>query len=416
MSSIALLIPRCYSFGDETEDSPTSSEWRSPCPCALTAHESCLLDWVADLEAPSNIEAPKKEVECPQCKSKITISRPRSLVVEGAQAVQRASGRLAIPFMVVTLVGTVVTGCWVHGLSAVYLTFGPKEAESLMGINHRTGMDIKWGFGLPLIPLAIIASRFTKADSFLQILPVFYFASNVPQRNGPLWPPSAAITVATLPYLRVLYNELYARVLEPYEKLWTQQVRPRAGGQANIQGNEFQGLENGNVIEMELGVDVELVDEADMPGGIEPQREGPVANPPAAGAAAAVAGNNGGNPINDDLRNHGPPGHHGHQAAGGNWAIDILQASRTIVGALLFPTVSAMMGNILNLALPKTWTTPPGRWERYPPGFLQSRFGRSIAGGCLFVVLKDSFRLFAKYRLAQINSRRRVMDFQHKGQ
>ena len=91
-------------FGDETEDTPTSSEWRSPCPCSLTAHESCLLDYVADLEAPQNrksIGPPK--IECPQCKARIIIARPRSLIVEGVRAVQRATARLILPFTFVTL-------------------------------------------------------------------------------------------------------------------------------------------------------------------------------------------------------------------------------------------------------------------------------------------------------------------------
>lgn len=91
-------------FADETEDTPTSSEWRSPCPCSLTAHESCLLDFVADLEAPQNRKSsgPPK-IECPQCKAKITIARPRSLVVEGVRAVQRVTARFILPFTFVTL-------------------------------------------------------------------------------------------------------------------------------------------------------------------------------------------------------------------------------------------------------------------------------------------------------------------------
>lgn len=91
-------------FADETEDTPTSSEWRSPCPCSLTAHESCLLDFVADLEAPQNRKSTgPPRIECPQCKAKITIARPRSLVVEGVRAVQRATARFILPFTFVTL-------------------------------------------------------------------------------------------------------------------------------------------------------------------------------------------------------------------------------------------------------------------------------------------------------------------------
>lgn len=102
-------------FADETEDTPTSSEWRSPCPCSLTAHESCLLDFVADLEAPQNRKSygPPK-IECPQCKAKITIARPRSLIVEGVRAVQRATARFILPFTFVTL----------------YVHFGPRSSSS----------------------------------------------------------------------------------------------------------------------------------------------------------------------------------------------------------------------------------------------------------------------------------------------
>ena len=91
-------------FADETEDTATTSEWRSPCPCSLKAHESCLLDFVADLEAPQNRKSTgDPKIECPQCKAKITIARPRSLVVEGVRAVQRATARFIIPFTFVTL-------------------------------------------------------------------------------------------------------------------------------------------------------------------------------------------------------------------------------------------------------------------------------------------------------------------------
>jgi len=48
-------IKRCWiCFNDETEDDESSSEWRSPCSCSLVAHEMCLLDWIADMEAPNS--------------------------------------------------------------------------------------------------------------------------------------------------------------------------------------------------------------------------------------------------------------------------------------------------------------------------------------------------------------------------
>lgn len=52
--SSTLGIKKCWiCICDSTEDDPDNPPpWRSPCTCNLTAHETCLLDWVADLENP----------------------------------------------------------------------------------------------------------------------------------------------------------------------------------------------------------------------------------------------------------------------------------------------------------------------------------------------------------------------------
>ena len=76
-------LRKCWiCFSDESEDTPMSSEWRSPCPCALTAHEACLLDWIADVEAPNRARGRPSKIECPQCKSEIIVARPKSYVIE----------------------------------------------------------------------------------------------------------------------------------------------------------------------------------------------------------------------------------------------------------------------------------------------------------------------------------------------
>jgi len=93
-------VKRCWiCFEDETDDTPQSSPWRSPCPCALTAHEACLLDWIADKEAPTSTRttvAPVK-IECPQCKAEIHLARPRSRVVEMVGALEKESRKLILP-------------------------------------------------------------------------------------------------------------------------------------------------------------------------------------------------------------------------------------------------------------------------------------------------------------------------------
>ena len=150
-----------------------------------------------------------------------------------------------------------------HGFSTIYLVFGPEDAERLLGIDNAVGINSKWALGLPLIPLALIAARTRYADNLLPILPIFYFASTGPQRNGPLWPPSASMTVAILPYIRAAYNEFYDRVCAPKEKAWIKQIQPRAGDnegdgqhdQNQAQRNEF---EDGMDIGLDLQVDMKM--------------------------------------------------------------------------------------------------------------------------------------------------------------
>jgi len=377
---------------------------------------------VADLEAP-NKRKPAK-IECPQCKAKITIARPRSPIVEFVRAIERATGRLLIPFVLVTLAGTIMTGCWMHGLSTVYVMCGPEDAERLLGVDDGPSINSRMGLSLPLIPLALIGARTHYLDNLLPIIPIFYFASNAPRREGSLWPPSAAFTLSTLPYVRAAYNELYSRVLAPKEKAWIKEVQPRAGetGENELQNQQVNQEDADNVvhegINFELNLQVELVDEEEAneeAEEIQQQPEQPVGNLPTGNQDQVEQ---------DQGQNQVPPQQHGHPQphpapqlaanqgapAVANVIVDTVGYAQKAMGALVFPTIAAAMGVLLKAALPKTWTTPPGRWDRYPVGFLHSRFGRSVAGGCIFVVLRDTILVYSKYRLAQDHKQRRVVD------
>ena len=320
-----------------------------------------------------------------------------------------------------------------HGISTIYLLFGPKDAERLLGIDNAVAFNSKWELGLPLVPLVLIAARTRYADNLLPILPIFYFASTGPQRDGPLWPPSASMTVAILPYVRAAYNEFYDRVCAPKEKAWIKQIQPRADDQGGDERHE-QNQEQANEFEdgMDIGLDlqVEIVEEEE---GQEDERQvdnapeeeegqanqdrnrvqdqNPNQNQPAGGDDARAHAAE----IHQHLRHHHQHEHNRENQNGvQGLVLNFLSLPQTIMGALIFPSISAAMGALLQVALPRSWTTPPGRWDRHPAGFLQSRFGRSIVGGCLFVVLKDTLLLYSRYRLAQDHKRRRVVDFDRK--
>ena len=393
-------------FADETEDTPITSAWRSPCPCALTAHEACLLDWVADLDAPKRRKrGGRKKVECPQCKAEITIARPQSHIVDGVNAIDAATGRLVIPIILVTLAGGVIAGCWMHGFSTVYVLFGAEDADRVLGLDTQAGMSSNMGLSLPFIPLILVLSRTSLADSVLPILPIFYLGSKIPARQAStLWPPSAAMTIAALPYIRGAYNEFYKRLLAPREQAWIKEVEPRGGDHGEGTTDDNEAAQNGNENEregglnFELGLEVEIVEEheilnqAPAPAAPNPDQAVPPqpANPPAQPNPAA--------PAPAEVRQP-------------NLILSTSRLADSIVGALIFPSIAATMGGILNLILPRTWTTPPSFFDRRAGGLLQSRLGRSIVGGCLFVALKDAAVLYSRFRLARDQKKRRVLDW-----
>ncbi|KAI9815322.1 MAG: hypothetical protein M1827_002802 [Pycnora praestabilis] len=453
-------------FTDETEDTPLSSEWRSPCPCALTAHESCLLDWIADLEAPSSRKRINRSAKilCPQCKSEITVQRPRSYVIESVNAIERVAGRLVIPGALTVLGGCLWTGFLVYGINTVHVIFGSRDANRILGngifavtndlpitlmegdpralsrfLNpfgaSAAGWSWRLGIGLPLIPLVLVMSRTTLADSVLPVLPILFFATQSSERERldlSHWPPSAAMSLAVLPYLRGAYNELYERAFGERERKWIKEVQPRAGetgddagvaGEAqgaNAQGNNIDDGDFELAIDVEVDIFEEVEDDdvnndqnpqpapqlpAEPPQPFFPQDEAqqlapqaipapPVPAPPAAAVAAVP------------------------QRQENNILISTSHLADTILGALLFPTISAAMGSLLKLALPKSWTAAPPSSSWNPKGkggagsgLLQARWGRSIVGGCLFVVLKDAVVLYCRWKAAQGHRKRRVVDY-----
>lgn len=263
---------RCWiCFSDETEDTPESGIWRTPCPCNLVAHEPCLLQWVADIEAPKpgrSIAAPA-DIRCPQCKSKIYLARPRSYIGEAVGQVEKYTGKALLPAVLLGTGYSLFLGMSHHGAHTIRMLFGAEDAERMlaplppMQWSHfeRYAManfpNIAWPFfrhwrgfrvelGLPLIPAALVASRTRLADAILPILPIVFFASH-PQTSQTLsmgyWPPSAALTFVVLPYFRSAYDEYMKRVWSPHERRWLAEVKPRLADETeNAQNGGAQAV------------------------------------------------------------------------------------------------------------------------------------------------------------------------------
>ncbi|KAL3469539.1 hypothetical protein BJX99DRAFT_69485 [Aspergillus californicus] len=389
----------CYT--DETEDSPLNNEWRSPCPCALTAHEACLLDWLADLENPRarKRNGHSAKMVCPQCKTPIIVTRPRSYIVDVVRLFEGLASRMVLPGMVFTLAGTVWAGCCAHGVYSMYFVFGTDEAKQILEEAADGTWNSSLNLGLPLIPLVLIFSRSRYAEGLLPAIPVLFFATQNPghEIEIDIWPPSAAVTFAALPYIKSFYGAVYERIFGRSERRWIAEVQPR---QADI--NEFDdnappehpepdpaAADDGHILmEFDLEFNVGM-------GGAEPQE---------------LLGLGGGNGQQQQRQGQNEGGGQGMGIGRDNLVHETSNIADIVLGALAFPAISASMGGLLKYALPKSWTAA-SVLERGKPGLLQSRWGRSVVGGCVFVLLKDALVLYCRWKLAQTHRKRKVMNF-----
>ncbi|TKX26446.1 RING-variant domain-containing protein 2 [Elsinoe australis] len=489
-------VKKCWiCFADETEDTPETSQWRSPCPCALVAHEECLLDWIADMESPSSRKrslAPP-QILCPQCKTEIHLARPWNPLVEGVKALERVSAKMVTPSAIVVALSTIREACVLHGMHTVLAVFGVDDAKRILQPFLRSRLFEIWDYqarieewrdhwrlhlGLPLITPMLVLSRTSLADSVLPVLPIVFFATQG-DSDQPVdlshWPPSASLTFAVLPYIRGVYNAYYNKVWSAHEKRWLKEIQPRTSQPApqNNQANdEGQNQENADVVAEEEGVFEIRVDgnfwddwdandrgeepqpqpdqqQADNRAAIDalinaahannerqdqqPQDQQPQAHPLNAPPLDADAG--------PDVRLNEPPEHVDiprnppapppqqqqaqpaaqAQAQGGERRLSISTTglAEKILGALLFPTIASMSGELLRMCLPASWTTAAatGTWRAglggrtKATGLLQEKWGRSVVGGCLFVVVKDAVMLYVRWKMAQQHRRRRVLDY-----
>jgi hypothetical protein len=116
----------------------------------------------------------------------------------------------------------------------------------------------------------------------------------------------------------------------------------------------------------------------------------------------------------------------GRVRAQGEWEfrqnLSTSQIASTVLGALFFPAISSLMGDLLKLSLPTYLVTQPAMkgWglasSRHGPttGLLQMKWGRSLIGGCLFIVLRDMVGVYVRWKKARDFGKRKVMDFRGK--
>lgn len=130
---------------DETEDE-TPMVWRAPCPCSLTAHDECLLEWITAQETmkkdEGNYNAP---IQCPQCQTTIIVERPHDYIVQAYAALFGVVKACVIPTALSGLLGCVYSGFLVYGVNTVQLVFGHAEAQDMLANMYpRPSLSSQW--------------------------------------------------------------------------------------------------------------------------------------------------------------------------------------------------------------------------------------------------------------------------------
>ena len=364
------------------------------------------------------------------------------------RAAERVTGKLVFPVLTASVLSSVVMGLTVHGAYTVHLVFGRQDMLTLwypqnttFSLSQLRGPPLSLGLSLPLIPIVLVLSRTTIADSVLPLLPLAYVAGRRPVVNRPsLWPPSAGMTIATLPFVRAFYNALHRRYVLPKQKAWLKEIQPRSGedpnGDVDQADANLEDQDDGDgeaIVDIELGVEVVMDDDQEAGGDQNENEPGERRPPPAAQEGQPAAPAREPADVQDDRQNQGPAAPQPRDNRPAPPVIDagafpalanrqqniILSTTRLgdlIVGALLYPAVSAAMGQLIALTFPRSWVIPPSRYERWPRGILQNQWGRTVIGGCAFVVVKDAVLGYSRWRLARDHRRRRIVDYKEKTQ
>ncbi|KAF9423043.1 hypothetical protein BGZ76_003696, partial [Entomortierella beljakovae] len=203
---------RCYiCFGTE-EDSV--GRWVKPCQCTLISHEDCLLDWIDK----NRQQFAKKQVRCSVCNTVYRLAEPSSILLNIFSAFDSLV-HAGIPYL--TFLGltcsVIITGT-TYGAYAVLTVCGTEEGEKLLGSPNPWGWRV-WT-GLPLIPVILIFSRTKVIDSFMPLIPLLVVGNDQLQVT---FPPSPALTLSVMPWVRMAYNSLWAEMVSRLEARWRQQ-------------------------------------------------------------------------------------------------------------------------------------------------------------------------------------------------
>ncbi|KAF9529100.1 hypothetical protein CPB83DRAFT_853225 [Crepidotus variabilis] len=376
-----LRVKQCYiCMEEERSDTPTTQPpraWTHPCSCTLVAHADCLLKWIQSSQATSS-RAPNA-LKCPQCGTAYELISKEPFLLKllgtGNKVLQKCGTWFTL-LGVATAAGVAGTSIYIcltaYGAYALEKFIG-REMFDLILTDDPTNWPWSAYINLPLIPLSLIASRFTptsslspaggaSASSFIiplllvwppsqpvgeparrmyeywsrpenarRLTELSLFGNNGTRMS--MWPPPPILFgLFGIPLVKALYRRAYARL---YKRVLGSSVQQSVARRAN------PGPPNGNAPnDDEIRIDEgPIVIRIVARGGNEPAQ--PVDANADADANAPAAQNV---PVAAEEED---PDAANVQAAEQFLNMSTSSLGRRIGGALLVPVISNMMGGLL---------------------------------------------------------------------
>ncbi|EMR11137.1 hypothetical protein PNEG_00733 [Pneumocystis murina B123] len=329
-------LERCWiCFDDILEGLNDKGSWRSPCRCGLIGHEKCLLTWITESQ---KTDLSDKPVLCPQCKCPLRLKDSSTFTFWFLSKIDKVLRKSVPIFIVCGLGSSALISAAFYGIHTIYTICGEKDAQKIMEFEMNNEYFWKLAFGLPSIPFILIFSQFSQFDTIIPIIPLIFFGDQALDISRPLSP---TFTLCILPWIRIIYNSIYRHFIIPIHRRFGQELYP----QREISGyypSEHQSIRQTNTRTQE-------------------------------------------NEENHDIR-------------GRMVVFEDIDFGRMIVGTLMFPKISSIIGScIMKIPGAKKW--------------IPSKFHCSVIGGCLFIVLKDAISLFYKYQKVKQRRSRRVLNY-----
>ncbi|KAI1824214.1 hypothetical protein F4861DRAFT_531093 [Xylaria intraflava] len=368
---------RCFvCLTDEPENDP-SIDWVTPCDCSLQGHHECLLAWLTDLEAQA------KEFKCPVCKSPIVLTERYDPIVWLSNFLNHEFSLWSPRILVGCILAGAVVSSAAYGAKVISWFAGPDvllayltrtEDRSAIGpaSEHEPerSIDLLHYSTLPFIAPALIINRMNIVDMLTLPVSLVVCVSNCYSPDLYTWPPGPdRVFFAFYPILKATYFNLHKVVSDSLERSCAARTRSMTIEQGSQTTHAMAPLPGPapaqNIMGLDIDIDIQVGENDDDD---EPQNNGGQRNRAA------------------DVGSRSP--------------IDF------IAGALLYPGVCYGMGELMRRLLPPRFVNKPANGP--VTGLLQQLWGRSFVGGCLFVVLKDAFFLYVKYKRMMNHPYRRV--------